>query len=209
MAWVGRDLKDHEAPTPPPHTGPPTSTFQTSPGCPGPHPTWPSTPPRMDGASTASSPSLHFYSCPTLTGRKGMHATASDHRLHLHSSNGAETSLQPSADPKTKALHPQGHNHAGNSSAQRNPHESAGGEELCLLAAGPFITEQRRRKKATPSIAPPSQSLPSHRLRISYVALWGQGEPLSPAALRKHSRAAKISPRRADQPHSHCFCPGK
>ena len=36
MAWVGRDLKDHTAPTPPPHAGPPTSTFNTSPGCPGP-----------------------------------------------------------------------------------------------------------------------------------------------------------------------------
>ena len=35
MAWVGRDLKDHEAPTPPPQAGPPTSTFNTRPGCPG------------------------------------------------------------------------------------------------------------------------------------------------------------------------------
>jgi len=40
-AWVGRDLKDHEAPTPLLHAGPPTSTFNTSPDCPGPHPTCP------------------------------------------------------------------------------------------------------------------------------------------------------------------------
>ena len=39
--WVGRDLKDHEAPTPFPHAGPPTSTSNPIPGCPGPHPTWP------------------------------------------------------------------------------------------------------------------------------------------------------------------------
>jgi len=45
MAWVGRDLKDHGSPTPPPQAGPPTSTFNTRPGCPGPHPTWPWTPP--------------------------------------------------------------------------------------------------------------------------------------------------------------------
>ena len=41
MAWVGRDFKDHEAPTPLPHAGPPTSICNTRPGCPGPHPTWP------------------------------------------------------------------------------------------------------------------------------------------------------------------------
>ena len=41
MAWAGRDLKDHQAPTPLLHTGPPTSAFNTRPGCPGPHPTWP------------------------------------------------------------------------------------------------------------------------------------------------------------------------
>jgi len=41
MVWVGRNLKGHEAPTAPPPAGPPTSTFHTSPGCPGPHPTWP------------------------------------------------------------------------------------------------------------------------------------------------------------------------
>jgi len=41
MAQVGRDLKDHEAPTPPPQAGPPISPFSTRPGCPGPHPTWP------------------------------------------------------------------------------------------------------------------------------------------------------------------------
>jgi len=28
MAQVGRDLKDHEAPTPPPQAGPPASTFR-------------------------------------------------------------------------------------------------------------------------------------------------------------------------------------
>ena len=34
---------------PPPQGGPPAPTFNTSPGCPGPHPTWPWTPPGMDG----------------------------------------------------------------------------------------------------------------------------------------------------------------
>ena len=39
MARVGRDLKDHEAPTPLPQAeGPPTSSFNTIPGSPGPHP---------------------------------------------------------------------------------------------------------------------------------------------------------------------------
>ena len=47
MAWVGRDLKDHESPTLLPQAGPPASTFNTRPGCPGPHPTWPWTPPGM------------------------------------------------------------------------------------------------------------------------------------------------------------------
>jgi len=32
MAWVGRDLKDHQAPTPLPHAGLPVSTFNTRPG---------------------------------------------------------------------------------------------------------------------------------------------------------------------------------
>ena len=41
MAWVERDLKHHEAPTPLPQAGPLTSPFNTRPGCPGPHPTWP------------------------------------------------------------------------------------------------------------------------------------------------------------------------
>jgi len=36
MAWVGKDLKDYEAPTPLPQAGPPTSTFNSRPGCPGP-----------------------------------------------------------------------------------------------------------------------------------------------------------------------------
>jgi len=47
MAWVGRDLKDHEPPTRLPQAGPPTSTCNTRPGCPGPHPPWPWTPPGM------------------------------------------------------------------------------------------------------------------------------------------------------------------
>jgi len=38
MAQVGRDLKDHEAPTPLSQAEPPTSTFSTREGCPGPHP---------------------------------------------------------------------------------------------------------------------------------------------------------------------------
>ena len=41
MARVGRDLMDHEAPAPPPQAGLPTSTFNTRPGCPEPHPAWP------------------------------------------------------------------------------------------------------------------------------------------------------------------------
>jgi len=47
MAWVGRDLKDHEAPTPLLQSGLPTSMFITRPGCPGLHPTWPWTLPGM------------------------------------------------------------------------------------------------------------------------------------------------------------------
>jgi len=47
MARVGRDLKDPEAPRPLPQAGPPASLFRTRQGCPGPHPTWPWTPPRM------------------------------------------------------------------------------------------------------------------------------------------------------------------
>ena len=43
---------------------PPTSTFNTSPGCPGPHPTWPWTPPEMDGPFTkplwAAVPAPHY-----------------------------------------------------------------------------------------------------------------------------------------------------
>jgi len=41
MTRDGRDPKDHESPTSPPQAGPTTSTFNTRPGCPGPHPTWP------------------------------------------------------------------------------------------------------------------------------------------------------------------------
>lgn len=37
MAW---DLKDHDAPTLLPKAGPPTSMFNTRPGCPRPHPNW-------------------------------------------------------------------------------------------------------------------------------------------------------------------------
>jgi len=40
MASVGRDLKDHHAPNPLQHAGPPTSKSNTRPGSPGPHPTW-------------------------------------------------------------------------------------------------------------------------------------------------------------------------
>jgi len=36
MAQVGRDLKDHEAPTIMLHAAPPTSTFNSRPGCHGP-----------------------------------------------------------------------------------------------------------------------------------------------------------------------------
>ena len=57
MAWFGRDLKDHQAPTALPQAGLPTSISNTRPVCPGPHPPWPWTPPR-DGASTASLGSL-------------------------------------------------------------------------------------------------------------------------------------------------------
>jgi len=45
-----------------PHAGPPTSTFNTRPACPGPHPAWSWTPPGMEGASTASLGSL--FHCP-------------------------------------------------------------------------------------------------------------------------------------------------
>jgi len=45
MAQVGRDLKDHQAPTSPPQAGLPTSTFNTRPGCSRPHPISPPTPP--------------------------------------------------------------------------------------------------------------------------------------------------------------------
>ena len=41
MARVGRDLEVREAPTPLLLSGPPTSTFHSSPGCPGPHPARP------------------------------------------------------------------------------------------------------------------------------------------------------------------------
>jgi len=41
IAWVGRGLKDHEAPTPLQQAGLLTFMFNTRPGCPGPHPTWP------------------------------------------------------------------------------------------------------------------------------------------------------------------------
>jgi len=41
----GLGWKDHQAPTPPPQTGRPTSISNPRPGCPGSHPTWPWTPP--------------------------------------------------------------------------------------------------------------------------------------------------------------------
>jgi len=43
MAWVGRIMKLNS----PPLAGLPTSRTATRPGCPGPHPTWPWTPPEM------------------------------------------------------------------------------------------------------------------------------------------------------------------
>ena len=39
MAWVGRDFKDHKAPTYLPQAGPPTSTFSARPDCLEPQPT--------------------------------------------------------------------------------------------------------------------------------------------------------------------------
>jgi len=55
MAWVGRDPKDHQAPTPLLQAGPPTSTFNTRPSCLWPHPTWPWTPPpQLDKAIAVS-----------------------------------------------------------------------------------------------------------------------------------------------------------
>ena len=36
MAWVGRDFRDHQAPTPLMHAGPPVSILNTRPPCPGP-----------------------------------------------------------------------------------------------------------------------------------------------------------------------------
>jgi len=65
MAWVGGDLKDHEAPTPLSLARPPTSIFNSRPGCPGPHP-----PPGMDGASTASLGSLKVVNAPFLEALK-------------------------------------------------------------------------------------------------------------------------------------------
>ena len=63
VAQVGRDLKDHESPTPchrqghqPPHL----------PGFPEPHPAWPWTPPWMDGVPTTSLDSM-FQHLTTLT----------------------------------------------------------------------------------------------------------------------------------------------
>ena len=47
MAWVGRNLEEHQAPTPLLQAGPPTSLSNTRSGCPGPHPTLPWTPPGM------------------------------------------------------------------------------------------------------------------------------------------------------------------
>jgi len=53
MDRVGKDLKVRQAPTSLLQAEPPTSTLNTRPGCPGPHPTWPWTPPGV-GAFTTS-----------------------------------------------------------------------------------------------------------------------------------------------------------
>jgi len=45
MAWVGSDLKDHQAPTPLLRARSPISTSNTRPDCTRLHPTWPRTPP--------------------------------------------------------------------------------------------------------------------------------------------------------------------
>jgi len=41
MAWVGMNLKDHQAPTPLLQAGLAISISNTGPGCSRPHPTWP------------------------------------------------------------------------------------------------------------------------------------------------------------------------
>ena len=56
MAWVGRDLKNHQAPAPLPQTGPPTSICNTRSGCPGPHPILPWTPPGTGHHSLSGQP---------------------------------------------------------------------------------------------------------------------------------------------------------
>jgi len=77
------------------------------------------------------------------------------------------------------------------------------------------LKEQRRRKKPTPSIAPPSRSSPpSRRCRISDVALWRlgalAGAPLqSPITLGNRSMATGICPCNANRPDSKHFCRGK
>lgn len=39
--WAGRDLEDHQFPTPMPQVELPAAKLSTRPGCPGPHTTWP------------------------------------------------------------------------------------------------------------------------------------------------------------------------
>ena len=63
--WKGPQGSWISNPPPPPQAEPPTSIFNTRPSCPGPHPTWPWTPPGMDGASTTSLGSL-FQNLTTL-----------------------------------------------------------------------------------------------------------------------------------------------
>ena len=69
MAWVGMDAKNHQAPTPLPQAGLPTSRYGTRPGCPGLHPTQSWTPPGMGhpqppwAAVTAS----HHFLCDDLS----------------------------------------------------------------------------------------------------------------------------------------------
>ena len=69
MTQVGRDLKDHEAPTLLTQAGPPTSPFNTRPDCPGSHPNWLGVHTSRDKASTSSLDSL-FQHLTTLIVKK-------------------------------------------------------------------------------------------------------------------------------------------
>jgi len=66
MVQVGRELKDHESPNLPPHAGLPTSTLNTRPGCPGPHPTWPWRPLRSSSPTVYLPPVLLTKPCPSV-----------------------------------------------------------------------------------------------------------------------------------------------